>query len=112
MTRKSNRGVSIVEILIALTVFMILLIPIVSSLVTGVKTTTSAKELQLRNEYASNLMESVKEVPISVLNTANPSSPSGGAAADYFRNIGAKDVEVHKTANGYQITGKSGNKIT
>lgn len=103
MTRKSNKGVSIVEILIALTIFLILLIPIVSSLITGMKTTTSAKELQYRNEYARNLMENVKEVPISVLND----TIDGGAADKFFEGLGAKNVVVSKTANSYEIKGET-----
>ena len=107
MTRKSNKGVSIVEILIALAVFIILLIPIVSSVITGMKTTTSAKELQYRNEYARNLMENVKEVPLSVLDTANSADPAVGPAVDYFKNMGARDVKVKKTGKGYEVTGKT-----
>lgn len=100
MTRKSNKGVSIVEILIALAVFIILLIPIVSSVITGMKTTTSAKELQYRNEYVRNLMENVKEVPLSVLDTP-------ALAEKYFKDMGAKDVSVSKITDGYKVTGKT-----
>lgn len=108
MTRKSNKGVSIVEILIALAVFVILLVPIVSSLITGMKTTTSAKELQYRNEYARNLMENVKEVPLSVLDTAaGAADPSIGPAVDYFKSMGARNVQVSKTGSKYLITGNT-----
>ena len=100
MTRKSNKGVSIVEILIALAVFIILLVPIVSSVITGMKTTTSAKELQYRNEYVRNLMENVKEVPLSVLDTP-------ALAEKYFKDMGAKDVSVSKITDGYKVTGKT-----
>lgn len=88
MTRKSNMGVSMVEILIAMAIFVALLTPIVSSLITGMKTTTSAKETQYRNEYARNLMENVKGMPISVLQDED-------AAENYFASLGATvDVQI------------------
>lgn len=87
MTRKSNTGVSMVEILIALAIFVALLTPIVSSLITSMQTTTSAKETQYRNEYARNLMENVKGMPISVLQDAV-------AAENYFASLGATVTDV------------------
>lgn len=90
MMRKSNKGISMVEVLIALAIFLILLMPLVQSLITGMKTTTSAKELQYRNEYVRNLMENVKEVPISVLKDAT-------AAQDYFESLGAENVTMTST---------------
>ena len=85
MIRKANKGVSLVEVLIALAIFMLMMIPIVSGLTTGMKNTSSAKDLQYRNEYAQNLMEHVKEVPIEVLKDSK---------TDYFKNLGATDVTI------------------
>lgn len=67
MKRKYNKGVTLVEVLIALAVFLILMIPLVSSLITSVKTTDSGKELQTRNDFAEVLMENVKNAPIDDL---------------------------------------------
>ena len=55
MMRKYNKGVTLVEVLIALAVFLILMLPLVSSLITSVKTTDSGKELQSRNDFAEVL---------------------------------------------------------
>lgn len=120
MVRKVNKGFSIVEVLIAVTIFLILMVPIVTSLVSSMKTTTAGKELQYRNEYAQNLVESVKEVSIDVLNDTSSAGPG------YFTGLGSTGVAVtHSTddttyskvnADGsvtklpfdtYQITGKT-----
>ena len=67
MMRKYNKGVTLVEVLIALAVFLILMLPLVSSLITSVKTTDSGKELQSRNDFAEVLMENVKNASINDL---------------------------------------------
>lgn len=85
MMRKVNKGVSMVEVLIALAIFMIMMAPLVSGLLSGMKTTGNAKELQNRNEYVQNLMESVKEVPISVLKDKDIS---------YFEKLGSDGVTM------------------
>lgn len=91
MVRKVNKGVSLVEVIIALAIFMIMMAPLVSSLITSMKTTTTGKELQYRNEYAQNLIESVKEVSIDVLN---------GGDTTYFEKMGSTGVSItHATDN-------------
>lgn len=85
MVRKVNKGVSFVEVLIALAIFMLMMIPLVTGLTSGMKTTTAAKELQYRNEFAQNLMESVKEVPIDVLKEKKTA---------YFDKMGSSDVSI------------------
>jgi len=61
MFKKKNKGFSIVEILISVTIFAILMIPIVSGIVSSLKNSTSAKDLQYRNDFAENMMEYVKQ---------------------------------------------------
>lgn len=61
MFKKKNRGFSIVEILISITIFAILMIPIVSGIISSLNSSTSAKNLQYRNDFAENLMEYVKQ---------------------------------------------------
>lgn len=64
MIKKKNTGFSMVEILISLAIFMILMLPIVSGIISSLNMTTSSKELQYRNDFAENLMEHIKAVPI------------------------------------------------
>ena len=64
MMKRKNTGFSMVEILISVAIFAILMIPIVSGIVSSLKMSTGAKELQYRNEFAENMMEHIKSVPI------------------------------------------------
>ncbi len=61
MPKMKNKGVSMVEILISITIFAILMIPIVSGIISSMNNTTNAKTLQYRNEYIENIIEYVKE---------------------------------------------------
>ena len=70
MMRKKNIGVTLVEVLIALAIFLVLMVPLVSSLVTSTKTTDSAKTAQGRNEYAEVIMENIKNAPIDDLKSS------------------------------------------
>lgn len=90
MIRKKNRGVTLVEVLIALAIFLILMTPLVSSMITSIKTTDSAKVTQSRNDYAQVLMENVKNAPIDDLK-------SGTKVADFFP--GSENVTVSLTSS-------------
>ncbi len=65
MRRKLNKGVSMVEILIAIAIFMILMGPIVGGIISSMNNTTEAKTLQYRNEYVENMVEYVKQDTIA-----------------------------------------------
>lgn len=67
MMRKKNKGITLVEVLIALAVFMVLLTPLVGSLIRSIQSADDAKMLQNRNDYAEELMESIKNAPIDDL---------------------------------------------
>ncbi len=64
MKKNKNAGFSIVEILIALAIFLILMLPIVNGIIQALKMSTGSKELQYRNEFAEGIMEHVKSVEI------------------------------------------------
>ena len=65
MRRKVNKGVSMVEILISIAIFMILMGPIVGGIISSMNNTTEAKTLQYRNEYVENMVEYVKQDTIA-----------------------------------------------
>lgn len=67
MKKKNNSGFSIVEVLIALAIFLILMIPITKGIIQALNMTTGSKELQYRNEFAEGIMEHVKSVEIDEL---------------------------------------------
>lgn len=94
MRRKTNIGVSMVEILISIAIFAILMVPIVSGIISSLNSTTDAKTLQYRNEFAENLMEYVKQD--SLVNILEGS---------YFSNVGSYTdggSSVTATANFYK----------
>ena len=100
MVRKSNKGMSLVEVLFALAIFLIMMIPLVKGLISGIKSTDDSKKLQSRNEYARLLMENVKEVPTDVLQVP-------ADAKDFFESLGSEDIASAYDAgnDAYQITG-------
>ncbi len=67
MRKKNNSGFSIVEVLIALAIFLILMLPITKGIIQALNMTTGSKELQYRNEFAEGIMEHVKSVDIDEL---------------------------------------------
>ena len=60
MKKIHNRGVTFVELAIAVVVFGILIGPIVSKLVVAMNTSNKSKTAQNKYEYAENLMENIK----------------------------------------------------
>lgn len=85
MTKKKNAGFSIVEILISVAIFAILMIPIVSAIVNSLNMSTSAKELQYRNEFAEHMMEHIKAVDIDEI-----------AIEDYYVKNGTTNFNATK----------------
>lgn len=95
MAKKMNKGVSMVEIAIALAIFAILLIPIVSGIISAMKSSTNSKETQYRNEYAENIMEYVKTASIEDL-----------IKGDYFVQNGSTAFTATKVSDQlYKLTG-------
>lgn len=60
MNKSRNKGVSFVELAIAVVIFGILIVPITSQLIQAMKTSKISKEAQTKYELAENLMENVK----------------------------------------------------
>lgn len=83
MTGKQNKGITMVEIMIAIAVFAILLIPIVGGLMSSMESSTQSKELQYRNDYAEDILEYIKTDSIDNILTG-----------DYLIINGSTDVSV------------------
>lgn len=81
MTGKQNKGITMVEIMIAIAVFAILLIPIVRGLISSMDSSTQSKELQYRNDYAEDILEYIKTDSIPNILTG-----------DYLKINGSTDV--------------------
>ncbi len=83
MQKVNNKGFSMVEILIAITIFAILMGPIVSGIISSLKNTSNAKDLQYRNECAENMVEYVKQDSLENILLGN-----------YFSTLGVYDYNV------------------
>ena len=98
--RKNNNGFSMVEVLIAIAIFAILLIPIISGIIRSMNRTTDAKTLQYRNEFAENVMEYVKEDSLeNILKGAYLDSVGSYVDGDATKSVKA-------SANFYNEVGK------
>lgn len=62
MNKFRNKGVSFFELVIAVAIFAILVIPITSQLIQALKTSDSSSKAQTKYEFAENLMENIKNV--------------------------------------------------
>lgn len=60
MNKSRNKGVSFVELAIAVVIFGLLIVPITGQLIQAMKTSKKSKEAQTKYELAENLMENVK----------------------------------------------------
>lgn len=63
--KKNNRGVSLIEILIAVVVFTICITPIVSQLMIGLRISKKADDQQAATDYAKSIAETVKQMELS-----------------------------------------------
>lgn len=100
MKKSKNAGFSIVEVLIALAIFMILMIPIVRNIILALNTSSSSKETQYRNEFAEGVMEHVKAVNIEQLMDETYYEDMGTVAGTY--------KAVLKDNEGYDVTDPDG----
>ena len=78
MRKMNNKGFSMVEILISITIFAVLMIPIVGAIISSLKNTTEAKTLQYRNEFVENVVEYVKQDSLKSV-----------FAGNYFKSVGS-----------------------
>ncbi len=63
--KKNNRGVSLIEILIAVVVFTICITPIISQLMVGMRISKKADDQQAATDYAKSIAETVKQMELS-----------------------------------------------
>lgn len=57
---RNNKGFTLVELLVAVTILAIIVVPFMQSFVTAAKTNAKAKKIQNATELASNVMEELK----------------------------------------------------
>ena len=94
MTKKRNTGFSMVEILISVTIFAILMIPIVSGIVSSLKMSTNAKELQYRNEFAEHMMEHIKTVSVDEMQVEDYYVSNGTQPGSFSKTVDSTEESV------------------
>lgn len=65
MKKLNNRGVSLIEILIAVVIFVVCITPIINQLATGIRVGQRADDQQAATDYGKSLAESLKQVDMA-----------------------------------------------
>lgn len=60
MAAKQNKGFSLIELLVAITILAIIAVPIMHGFVTGARTNAKARRVEQATEVAQNVMEDIK----------------------------------------------------
>lgn len=119
MMKKKNTGFSMVEILISVTIFALLMIPIVSGIMSSLKMSTSSKELQYRNEFAERMMEHIKAISVDEMQNMAYFLENGADSASLavttettelswdLDGDGVAETREELTASKYTIKGKT-----
>lgn len=69
MKRLNNKGVSLIEILIAVVVFTICVTPLIYQLTTGIRIGQKADNQQAATDYAKSIAETIKQMPLESVYT-------------------------------------------
>ena len=67
MKKSGNRGVSLIEILIAVAIFVICITPIIGQLLTSIRVGQNADDQQAATDYGKSLTESINSADLDVL---------------------------------------------
>ena len=71
MAKKNNKGFGLIEIIIAIAVFVMLVVPIINQLATSMSLSKRSRTTQLTSEYGQYLMEYVKSIPLTDIGKDN-----------------------------------------
>ncbi len=64
MKKLNNKGFSLIEIIIAIAIFVVLIVPVIKQIATGMNISATSKQKQLASEYAEYIMEYFKSTPL------------------------------------------------
>lgn len=65
MKRTNNKGVSLIEILIAVVIFTLCITPIVNQLMVGMRISQKADDQQAATDYAKSVAETMKQMQLN-----------------------------------------------
>lgn len=93
MAIKNNKGFSLVEVIVAVAVFAILIVPLTSQLITAIKTNSKSTKKQYAVEKAEELMESFKVCELA--SSVGDSIVIADGNASAYENDSDYDAEAH-----------------
>ena len=102
MTRKNNKGFSLIEIIIAIAILTLLLTPIMHQITLTFRTSRKAKEQQSVNESAIYSLEYFQKESLKTLNT-DYSPVTKAATCDVYDTSGNYVTNVNYTAYEYSL---------
>lgn len=110
MNKFRNKGVSFIELVIAVVIFGILITPIVSQLIQAMKTSEKSKVAQTKYELAENLMENAKNAGSyfftdDVTKDSYLNQISEGAAGSKVTKYPTSGMEKMTTTGGHNYEG-------
>lgn len=106
MAKKNNKGFGLIEIIIAIAVFVMLVVPIISQLATSMNLSKRSRTTQLTSEYGQYLMEYVKSVPLSDIGNDNlfdGDNKLQTKVSDHEETVSVNGVTVTYNAMSYEI---------
>ena len=110
MKKIHNRGVTFVELAIAVVVFGILIGPIVSKLVVAMNTSNKSKTAQNKYEFAENLMENIKNEDDEFFDPTKSgltAAVQNATKAGTVQGVAGNGKINGKTFDGYVMTGQA-----
>ena len=110
MKKKVNKGFSIIEVIIALAIFAVFMIPIVSTTISSLRQSVGAKELQSRDDFAKAAMEYIKGA--SVEDAMSPDFYKDTLGATYVSSAINSDVVKVLDEHDNEVIGSDGKPLT
>lgn len=108
MKKSNNRGVSLIEVLIAVIVFVICVIPIINQLIAGIRLGQKADDQQAATDYGKSITETVKQIDMEQIFDLNSGYVDKKSLAKFMGLANADDISVYSNigveANFYSIS--------
>lgn len=88
MRFKEEKGISIIEIMIAITILALALLPMMAMFETGISSTTVAGEITIATQLANDRIEEIRNLSFDdVYSGYNPSTPAAADAVEGYGTI-------------------------
>ena len=99
MAKNNNKGFSLVEVIVAIAVFAILIVPLTSQLIGAIRTNETSKKKQYAIEKAEEIMEQFKVCDFS----KDIRIPDGNSTGDYLFALSNSEKKSMSLPNGKTV---------